>query len=74
MHEVLYGKLLSRSEPKELRIKLDRLFVKLDEYYPDKIVIGLHNDHKKLGERITAMYRALGYPDYQSFWSPMATM
>ncbi|MFQ8766667.1 MAG: leucine-rich repeat protein [Oscillospiraceae bacterium] len=55
------------SEPKELRIKLDRLFVKLDEYYPDKIVIGLHNDHKKLGERITAMYRALGYPDYQSF-------
>ena len=55
------------AEPKELQIKLDRLFAKLNEYYPDKVVVGLHNDHKKLGERITAMYRALGYPDYHSF-------
>lgn len=34
------------SEPKERQIKLNRLFAKLNEYYPDKVIIGLHNDHK----------------------------
>ena len=36
-------------------------FAKVDEYYPDKRVEGLHNAHKKLGERLTALYRELGY-------------
>ncbi len=48
-------------EPEKIKAKLKTFFARLDEYYPDKKVIGLHNEHKKLGERLTALYRELGY-------------
>ena len=54
-------------EPENLKKKLKSLFEKLDSAYPDKIVIGLHNDHKKWGETVTTLYRELGYPDGKSF-------
>ncbi|WP_295091488.1 hypothetical protein [Ruminococcus sp.] len=54
-------------EPQYLKSKLKIFFDKIDEFYPDKIIIGLHNDHKKLGEKLTALYRELGYEDGQSF-------
>lgn len=54
-------------EPESIRKRLDRLFAKLDSAYPDKIISGLHKDHKKWGESVTELYRLLGYPDGNSF-------
>ena len=54
-------------EPENLKKKLESLFEKLDSAYPDKIIIGLHSDHKKWGETVTSLYRELGYPDGKSF-------
>ena len=55
------------NEPESIRKRLDRLFAKLDSAYPDKIISGLHKDHKKWGESVTELYRLLGYPDGNSF-------
>lgn len=54
-------------EPESIRKRLDRLFAKLDSAYPDKLISGLHKDHKKWGESVTELYRLLGYPDGNSF-------
>ena len=54
-------------EPDRIRQRIDRLFEKLDSAYPDKVIIGLHKDHKKWGETVTELYRQLGYPDGNSF-------
>ncbi len=35
------------NEPESIRKRLDRLFANLDSAYPDKIISGLHKDHKK---------------------------
>lgn len=48
-------------EPEALSQRVRSFFAKVDEYYPDKRIEGLHNAHKKLGERLTALYRELGY-------------
>lgn len=48
-------------EPEALAKRVRSFFAKVDEYYPDKRIEGLHNAHKKLGERLTALYRELGY-------------
>ncbi len=48
-------------EPEALSKRVRSFFAKVDEYYPDKRIEGLHNAHKKLGERLTALYRELGY-------------
>ena len=53
------------NEPDNLKKKLTSFLAKIDEYYPDKKVVGLHNEHKKLGERLTALYRELGYESGQ---------
>ena len=55
------------NEPESIRKRLDRLFDKLDSAYPDKIISGLHKEHKKWGESVTELYRLLGYPDGNSF-------
>ena len=34
------------NEPDSVRLQLDVFFKKLDEIYPDKVVVGIHNDHK----------------------------
>lgn len=54
-------------EPEKTRLRLDRLFEKLDSAYPDKVIVGLHKNHKKWGETVTELYRQLGYPDGNSF-------
>ena len=54
-------------EPDKIRQRIDRLFEKLDSAYPDKVIISLHNAHKKWGETVTELYRLLGYPDGNSF-------
>jgi len=55
------------NEPNAIKRRLDTLFEKLDGAYPDKVVVGLHNDHKKWGETVTELYRLLRYPDGKSF-------
>ena len=55
------------AEPAAIKNRIDRLFEKLDGAYPDKVVIGLHKDHKKWGETVTELYRQLGYPDGNAF-------
>ena len=53
-------------EPAQLKEKVERFLAKLEVAYPDKTVVYLHRDHKKLGERLTYLYRELGYPDGSS--------
>lgn len=53
-------------EPTHLKQKVERFLAKLEVAYPEKTVTYLHRDHKKLGERLTYLYRELGYPDGNS--------
>lgn len=55
------------AEPAAIKNRIDRLFEKLDGAYPDKVVIGLHKDHKTWSETVTELYRQLGYPDGNAF-------
>jgi hypothetical protein len=54
-------------EPENIRKRIDTLFPKLDEAYPDKVIVGLHKDHKKWGETVTDLYRKLGYKSGADF-------
>ncbi len=54
-------------EPEKLKKRMNTLFEKLNSAYPDRNIVGLHNDHKKWGETVTELYRELGYPDGKSF-------
>lgn len=58
---------LKGTEPIKIRQRMINLFNKLDEAYPDGIVFGLHRDHKKWGETVTELYRALGYESSTAF-------
>ena len=40
---------------------------KLDEAYPDHVLVNLYKDHKNWGETVTELYRTLGYADSVSF-------
>lgn len=54
-------------EPAEIWIKLVKLLKKLEEIYPDRLITGLHNNHKKLGEKVTELYRQLNYTSGKEF-------
>lgn len=54
-------------EAANLKKRMDMLFAKLDEAYPDKIIVSLQKDHKKWAETVRELYRALGYPDGNAF-------
>ena len=54
-------------EPERIRKRLVTLFEKLDSAYPDRVIVGLHKNHKKWGETVTELYRLLGYPDGNAF-------
>lgn len=54
-------------EPANIKKRLDILFPKLNQAYPDKKISGLYKEHKKWAETVTELYRALGYPDGTSF-------
>ena len=64
MEKVIYT---PGNEPENIRIRLDRLFAKLDEAYPDKVISGLNKDHKNWGETVTQLYRLLGYSSGRTF-------
>ena len=55
------------NEPINVKKRLSTLFAKLDEAYPDKVIEGLHRDHKNWGETVTELYRLLGYANSKSF-------
>lgn len=54
-------------EPERIKNRMDVLFSKLDEAYPDKVIVFLRKEHKKWSETVTELYRALGYSDGTSF-------
>lgn len=54
-------------EPEAIQQKIQRLKEKLDTAYPDRVISRLHTDHKKWGEKVTELYRQLGYPDGNAF-------
>ena len=47
-------------EPASIKKRLDILFPKLNQAYPDKKISGLYKEHKKWAETVTELYRALG--------------
>lgn len=55
------------NEPEKIKKRLTTLFSKLDGAYPDKVIVGLHKDHKKWGETVSELYKLLGYEDGKSF-------
>lgn len=59
--EVLYS---PRQESEPIHTKIENMIKSLDEYYPDKIILGnLQKDHKNLATRISGLYQWLGYED-----------
>ncbi len=58
---------LPGQEPEKIRNRIDTLFAKLDEAYPDYIIVSLARDHKKWGETVTELYRLLGYDSGNTF-------
>ena len=54
-------------EPASIKKRRDTFFPTLNQADPDKKISGLYKDHKKWGETVTELYRALGYPDGTSF-------
>ena len=54
-------------EPERIHNRIQTLMAKLDEAYPDHVIVNLGKDHKKWGETITEIYRQLGYADNRSF-------
>lgn len=55
------------NEPDRIKGRIKTLFEKLDSAYPNRIIIGLHSDHKKWGETVTELYKALGYGSGKDF-------
>lgn len=49
--------------PPALAKRLNTFFDRLDECYPDRVVIHFNRDHKKLAERGTELRRLAGYGD-----------
>lgn len=54
-------------EPPEIRKKIDALFAKLDEAYPDKALVQLGKNHGKWAERASEIAHALGYTTGSEF-------
>ena len=54
-------------EPADIKKRIDTLFEQLDGAYPDKVIVGLHKEHKKWGETVTDLYRKLGYKSGADF-------
>lgn len=54
-------------EPEGLQELLREVMEKLEEVYPDRVVIGLHADHKRLGKKVTELYRLLQYENGNEF-------
>ena len=48
---------------------LDNLLRDLNETYPDKVIVRLQQDHKKWYEKVTRLYKNIGYSDRNEFLS-----
>ncbi len=59
--------IIKGEESEALKKRLNTLFAKMDETYPDRIICGLQKDHKKWSETVRELSRALGYSDSISF-------
>ena len=46
---------------------LDNLLRDLNETYPDKVIVRLQQDHKKWYEKVTRLYKNIGYSDRNEF-------
>ena len=46
---------------------LDNLIRDLNETYPDKVIVRLQQDHKKWYEKVTRLYKNIGYPSRDEF-------
>ena len=55
------------NEPENVKKRIITLFAKLDEAYPDKIIISLQKDHKKWDETAREISKQLGYEDKNAF-------
>lgn len=56
-------------EDPKLAAKVDRIIEQLKEYYPDGKVVRIGGDHKKLSERIGQVYKEIGYPSRDDFFT-----
>lgn len=55
------------NEPENVKKRITILFAKLDEAYPDKVIIGLAGDHKKWDETAREISKQLGYDSKNDF-------
>ena len=55
------------NEPDRIKDRIKTLFERIDSAYPDKIIVGLHSNHKKMGETVSEIYKALGYESGKAF-------
>ena len=55
------------NEPDRIKDRIKTLFERIDSAYPDKIIVGLHSNHKKMGETVSEIYKALGYESGKDF-------
>ena len=46
---------------------LDNLLRDLNETYPDKVIVRLQQDHKKWSEKVTRLYKNIGYASRDEF-------
>ena len=46
---------------------LDNLIRDLNETYPDKVIVRLQQDHKKWYEKVTRLYKNIGYASRDEF-------
>lgn len=53
--------------PESERVVLNNLLTDLNEAYPDKVISGLGKDHKKWDEKVTRLYRSIGYASREDF-------
>lgn len=54
-------------EPANVKKRIDTLFPKLNEAYPDKVIVSLQRDHKKWDETAREISRQLGYDSKNAF-------
>ena len=55
--------------PESEKVVLDNLLKDLSETYPDKVIVRLQQDHKKWYEKVTRLYKNIGYSSRDEFLS-----
>ena len=54
-------------EPENIKKRIETLFSKLDDAYPNKVIVSLDNNHKKWAETALDISRKLGYSTKNDF-------